>query len=66
MQKLAGIICVVAGVLLAVTGYNAAHEFGSKVHHVFTGTIPDRAKFLLMGGGGLFLLGVLQIYVAKK
>jgi hypothetical protein len=66
MQKLVGIICLVAGVLLAVEGYNAAHEIGAKVHHVFTGTVPVRARYLLIGGGGLCLLGVLQIYLAKK
>jgi hypothetical protein len=66
MQKLVGIICLVAGVLLVVAGYGAAHEFGAKVYHVFTGTVPDRARFLLIGGGAVFLVGVLQIYLAKK
>lgn len=66
MQKLVGIICLVAGVLLVVAGYNAAHEFGSKVQHVFTGTVAVRARYLLIGGGVLSLLGVFQIYVAKK
>ena len=66
MQKLAGIICLVAGVLLVVTGYDAAHEIGAKVHHVFTGRVPERARYLIIGGGAVFLAGVLQIYLAKK
>lgn len=66
MQKLVGIILIVVGVLLAVSGYNAAHEIGAKVHHVFTGSVPDRARLLLIGGGAVLLLGVLQIYLAKK
>jgi drug/metabolite transporter (DMT)-like permease len=66
MNKLAGIICLVAGVLLVVTGYNAAHELGAKVHHVVTGAIPDRARFLLLTGAVLGLLGVFQIYTAKR
>lgn len=66
MSKLVGILCLVAGVLLLVAGYNAALEFGSKVHHVLTGTIPVRARYLLIGGGGLSLLGVFQIYADKK
>lgn len=66
MQKLIGIICLVAGVLFLVEGYNAAHEFGSKVHHVMTGSVPDRARFLLISGGVMTLIGVLQIYLAKK
>jgi hypothetical protein len=53
-------------VLLVVAGYNAAHEFGAKMYHVFTGTAPDRARFLVIGGGAVFLAGVLQIYLAKK
>ena len=66
MQKLAGIACLVAGVLVLVAGYNAAHELGSKVHHVFTGSIPDRAKFLLIAGGVLCVIGVFQILTARK
>lgn len=66
MLKLVGIICLVVGVLLLVAGYNAAHEIGSKVHHVFTGDIPARARYFLIGGGVLSLLGVFQIYAAKK
>lgn len=66
MQKLAGIICVVAGVLLVVAGYNSAHEIGAKVQHVFTGAVPERARYLIIGGGAVFLAGVLQIYLARK
>lgn len=66
MQKLFGIVCVVAGVLMAVAGYDAAHEFGAKIYHVFNGTVPDRARLLLVGGGAVFLAGVIQIFLAKK
>jgi hypothetical protein len=66
MHKLIGIACVVAGVLLMVSGYNVAHELGAKVRHVFTGAVPDRARLMLIGGGAVFLAGVLQIYLAKK
>ena len=66
MQKFIGISCVVAGVLLMVSGYNVAHELGAKVRHVFTGSVPERARYLLIGGGAVFLAGALQIYLAKK
>jgi hypothetical protein len=66
MQKLAGIICVVVGVLLVVAGYDSAHEIGAKVQHIFTGAVPERARYLMIGGGAVFLAGVLQIYLARK
>lgn len=65
MRKLVGIACLVGGVLLLVAGWEAAHELGSKIHHVFTGDIPLRARYLLIGGGVLGALGVFQIYTGK-
>jgi hypothetical protein len=66
MQKLVGMACLVAGVLLLVAGYNAAHELGAQMRHVLIGGFPERARFFVIGGFVLCLLGVFQIYAAKK
>ena len=66
MHKLVGILCVAGGVFLLVRGYDAAHELTSKVHYVLIGQVPLHARYLLIGGGVLFALGVFQIFTAKK
>jgi hypothetical protein len=57
---------VVVGVLLVVAGYDSAHEIGAKLQQIFTGAVPERARYLMKGGGAVFLAGVLQIYLARK
>jgi hypothetical protein len=66
MQKLVGIVCLVAGVLLLVAGYNTAGEFGSQMHHALLGGFPEHARFLVIGGFVMCLFGIFQIYVAKN
>jgi type II secretory pathway component PulM len=66
MRKFAGIICLAAGVLLVAEAYKAAHEIGSKLQYVLTGNVSVRARYLLLGGGALLLLGVLQVFAAKR
>ncbi len=66
MQKIVGIICLVAGVLLIVWGYNMAQSVGGQLQQVFTGSPGDKPMWLYIGGAVLAALGVFQIFVAKK
>ncbi len=66
MQKVVGIVCLVAGVLLIVWGYNMAQSIGGQLQQVFTGSPGDKPMWLYIGGGVLCALGVFQIFVAKK
>ena len=66
MQKVVGIVCLVAGVLLIVWGYNMAQSIGGQLQQVFTGSPGDKPMWLHIGGGVLCALGVFQIFVAKK
>jgi hypothetical protein len=66
MQKVVGIICLVAGVLLIAWGYNMAQSIGGQLQQVFTGSPGDKPMWLYIGGGTLCALGVFQILVTKK
>lgn len=66
MQKIVGIICLVAGVVLIVWGYNMAQSVSGQLQQVFTGSPGDKPMWLYIGGGVLCALGVFQIFVAKK
>jgi drug/metabolite transporter (DMT)-like permease len=66
MQKGIGVICLVAGVLLIVWGYNLAQSVGGQLHRVFTGSPGDKAMWLYLGGAVLCAAGVFQIYLGKK
>ncbi|NOS71732.1 MAG: DUF3185 family protein [Verrucomicrobia bacterium] len=66
MQKVVGIVCLVAGVLLIVWGYNMAQSIEGQLQQVFTGSPGDKPMWLYIGGGVLCALGIFQIFVAKK
>ena len=66
MQKVVGIVCLVAGVLLIGWGYNMAQSIGGQLQQVFTGSPGDKPMWLYIGGGVLCALGVFQVFVAKK
>jgi LPXTG-motif cell wall-anchored protein len=60
MNKVLGILCVVAGIVLAVYGINATDSFSSDVSRFFTGTPTEKSMWMLISGialaaGGLFL-----------
>ena len=66
MQKVIGVICLVAGVLLAVWGYNVAQSVGGQVSRIWSGSPPEKATYLYAGGAVLGLIGLFQIFLAKK
>ena len=66
MQKIVGIICLVAGVLLVVWGYNMAQSIGGQLQQVFTGSPGDKPMMFYIGGGVLCAVGVFQVFAGKK
>jgi Protein of unknown function (DUF3185) len=66
MQKGFGIVCLIAGVLLLVWGYNLSQSVSGQFHRVFTGSPSDKAMWLYIGGAVLCTAGVFQIFMAKK
>ena len=53
MQKVIGVICLVAGVLLAVWGYNVAQSVGGQVSRIWSGSVVARSCQLSFSAGRL-------------
>ena len=66
MKKAMGVICLVAGVLLIVWGYNLSQSVNGHFQRIFTGSPGDKAMRLYIGGAVLCAAGVFQIYFGKK
>jgi drug/metabolite transporter (DMT)-like permease len=66
MKKGMGVICLVAGVLLIVWGYNLSQSVGGQFQRIFTGSPGDKAEWLYIGGAVLCAAGVFQIYFGRK
>ena len=66
MQKIAGVICLVVGIILLLWGHNIANSVGSQVQQIFTGSPTDRAMHFYIGGLVLAILGVALIFWKRK
>lgn len=66
MQKVVGVICLVVGVLLLVWGYNISQSVSSQLKEAVTGSPTDRAIYFYIGGAVLSIVGLFQIFVARK
>ncbi len=64
--KLAGIVCLVAGVLLVVWGHNIAQSIGGRLQNALIGSPGDKPMLLYLIGGALCVAGAFQIFVGKK
>jgi predicted metal-binding membrane protein len=66
MQKTVGVTCLVAGVLLIVWGHSVSESVGGQLQKAFTGSPGDKPLWLYVSGAVLSVLGLYQIYSAKK
>lgn len=66
VQLAIGVVCLVVGVLLLVWGYNISRSVGSQLKEVFTGSPTDRAMYFYIGGAVLSVIGLFQVFVARK
>jgi len=66
MQKAIGVVCLVVGVLLLVWGYNISRSVNSQLKEIFTGSPMDRVVYFYIGGAVLCVIGVFQIFTARK
>jgi len=66
MKKGIGIVCLVAGVLLIVWGYNLSQSVGGQFNRLFTGSPGDKPMWLYIGGAVLCAAGAFQIYLGKR
>ena len=60
-NKIIGIVLIVAGVALAVWGYNIYDSAGSQVSWVLSGDTPIEAWVGMVGGIILLLIGITRV-----
>ena len=60
-NKIIGIVLIVAGVALAVWGYNIYDSAGSQVSRVLSGDTPIEAWVGMVGGIILLLIGITRV-----
>jgi hypothetical protein len=66
MQKVVGVVSLVAGVLLLVWAYNISHSLSSQLQQAVTGSPSNRATYFFIGGAVLSIFGLFQIFVDRK
>lgn len=57
MNRIAGVVVLLAGILLAVWGLNASNSLGSEISRVFSGSPTDKSIYLVVGGALLAIVG---------
>jgi hypothetical protein len=50
MQKLAGFVVLAVGIALLVWGINSSQSLGSDISRLFTGSVTNKAIYLIVGG----------------
>jgi len=66
VQLALGVVCLVVGVMLLMWGYNLSRSVSSQLKKVFTGSPTDRVIYYYIGGTVLSIVGLFQIFVARK
>jgi uncharacterized membrane protein len=66
VQLAIGVVCLVAGAMLLMWGYNISRSVNSQIKELFTGSPTDRVIYYYLGGAVLAVLGALQIFLARK
>ena len=60
-NKIIGIVLIIAGVALALWGYNIYDSAGSQVSRVLSGDIPLEAWAGMVGGAICLVIGILKV-----
>ena len=66
MQRLAGIVVLVVGIILVVYGVNASQSASSEISKFFTGAATNKALYLIVGGAIAVLAGVSMAATASR
>ncbi|WP_068547731.1 DUF3185 family protein [Thalassotalea crassostreae] len=60
-SKIIGIVLIIAGVALAIWGYNLYDSAGSQVSRAFSGDAPLESWAAMIGGVVCVLLGIAKV-----
>ncbi|MGD0464678.1 MAG: DUF3185 family protein [Tepidisphaeraceae bacterium] len=65
-QRILGIVLLVVGVALLITGMNASHSAADQISNSFTGKFTHETAWYIFGGGAAALLGLLLVLVGPR
>ncbi|MBD3653308.1 DUF3185 family protein [Kangiella sp.] len=65
-KKIIALVLLAVGIALFIWGYNMSQAPTEQVREFATGAFSDKATWLMIGGGALGLIGVLQLAFGKK
>jgi drug/metabolite transporter (DMT)-like permease len=66
MKTTIGIVLLVGGVLLLVSGYQAADSLKGRVQSVFQDAKDNKSTWLYVGGAAACVAGAFMLYTGKK
>jgi hypothetical protein len=66
MNRMAGIIVLVVGIVLVGWGLNSSDSLGSRISRVFSDTPTDRTIYLVVGGALMTAAGASMIWYPKR
>ena len=66
LQRIVGVVLLVAGVILLIVGMNASHSVADQVSNTFTGRFTRDTAGYIIGGGVAALLGLLMVLFGPR
>lgn len=66
MRNLAGIVVVVVGIILIVWGANASQSVSSDFSRIFTGSVTNKAIYLIVGGAVALVAGASMTWSSRR
>ena len=67
MQRIVGIVLLVAGVVFLIIGMNASHSAADQFSNTFTGRFTQQTAWYVFGGGTVALVGLLiGVFAARS
>lgn len=65
-KKIIGIVLLIVGIAVFFWGYNMTQAPLEQGAEALTGSFSDKATWLMIGGGAVGLIGLLQLVIGKK
>ena len=66
MRNVAGIVVVVVGIVLIVWGANASQSVSSDISRFFTGSVTNKAIYLIVGGTVALIVGASMTWSGRR